>query len=567
MTQLLKNFVDRTHIAYFSMEIAIHPEMRTYSGGLGILAGDTVRSCADLQIPVVFVTLISRAGYFRQEIDTNGDQIERPDWWDPWQFCKPLDAIVALRIEERAVWIRPWLYVHTSPHGDAVPILLLDSDLEQNLPEDRELTHYLYGDGETYRLKQELILGLGGMQLLQALGFRPHTYHLNEGHAAFLTLDLLIRYRFPEQDVRPGEPLYDLAEVREHCVFTTHTPVEAGHDRFSYELLRSMASDLVDIAELRQIAGTEQLSMTQLALNLSGYTNGVARRHAETTRHMFPGYRVHAINNGVHVGLWTHAAFARLYSDTWPNWHHEPEILVRTMQLPNDQVWDCHLAAKSELISHVYAVAGIRLERDVATFGFARRMTGYKRPLLLFSDIDRLAAIASRHPIQIVLAGKAHPRDDEGKAAIRRLVQLTQELRGRITCVFLPNYDMRLAQVMVSGVDVWVNTPLPPLEASGTSGMKAALNGVLNLSVLDGWWAEACVEGVTGWAIGTEDDAGTASNHADLLYTRLEEVVLPLYYADVDRWRDMMRQSIGYIGYYFNSQRMMRRYASEAYLR
>jgi glycogen phosphorylase len=284
----------------------------------------------------------------------------------------------------------------------------------------------LYSDGEKYRLKQELILGLGGMRLLQALGFRLHTYHLNEKHAAFLTLDLLIRYRFPEEDVRAGEPLYDLAEVRERCVFTTHTPVEAGHDRFSYELFASMTDDLVDIEELRRIAGNEQLSMTQLALDLSGYTNGVAQRHAETTRHMFPGYRLHAINNGVHVGTWTQAAFARMYSETWPNWHREPEILVRVMQLPNDRLWGCHLTAKAELVGHVHALTGIRLERDTATLGFARRMTGYRRPLLLFSDVERLAAIASRHPVQIVLAGKAHPKDEEGNAAIRRLVQLTQ---------------------------------------------------------------------------------------------------------------------------------------------
>jgi starch phosphorylase len=567
MVHRLRNFVDRVHIAYFSMEIAIRPEMRTYSGGLGILAGDTVRSSADLQLPVVFVTLVSRAGYFRQEIDADGQQIERPDWWDPLQFCTPLDAMVALWIEQRAVWIRPWLYVHTSPHGDKTPVLLLDSDLEQNAPEDRELTHYLYGDGDKYRLKQELILGLGGIRLLHAVGFRLHTYHLNEGHAAFLTLDLLNRYRFPENDVRPGEPLYDLAEVREHCVFTTHTPVEAGHDRFSYELFEAMAPDIVDLDELKQIAGPERLSMTQLALNLSGYTNGVARRHAETTRHMFPGYRVHAITNGVHVGLWTHPAFARLYSEALPNWHHEPEILVRAMQFSNDQIRDCHAEAKAGLVAQVQSVTGLRLEPDIAIFCFARRMTSYKRPLLLFSDIDRLAAIASRHPVQIVLAGKAHPNDNEGKAAIRRLVQLTHELRGRITCVFLPDYDMQLAQVMVSGADVWVNTPLPPMEASGTSGMKAALNGVLNLSVLDGWWAEACVEGVTGWAIGTEDDAAAADRHADLLYAKLDDVVLPLFYTDTGRWRNMMKQSIGNIGYYFNSQRMMRRYASEAYLR
>jgi glycogen phosphorylase len=463
--------------------------------------------------------------------------------------------------------VRPWLYVHTSPHGHEIPVLLLDSDLEQNETTDRTLTHFLYGDGESYRLKQELILGLGGIQLLQALGFQLHTYHLNEGHAAFLTLELLNRYSFASQDVRPGEPLHDLAKVRECCVFTTHTPIDAGHDRFSYELFESLISDLVEIDQLKALAGAEQLNMTQLALNLSGYTNGVARRHAQTTRQMFPGYRVHAITNGVHVGLWTHAAFARLFTANWPQWHHEPEILIRALQLSDDEVWDCHVMAKAELIEQVRSRTAVALDPDVATLGFARRMTGYKRPLLLFSDINRLIKISSRHPIQIVLAGKAHPKDAEGKEAIRRLIQVARELRDRIVCVFLPNYDMQVGQAMVSGTDIWVNTPLPPLEASGTSGMKAALNGGLNLSVLDGWWIEACQEGITGWSIGTADDASSADNHAGLLYDKLEQVVLPLYYSDAPQWRRMMKQSIANIGYYFNSQRMMRRYASEAYLR
>jgi starch phosphorylase len=359
MALILDRFLERTHIAYFSMEIAIRPEMLTYSGGLGVLAGDTVRSCADLEIPVIFVTLVSRAGYFRQEIDAENRQIEQPDWWDPEQFCEPLDAMVALRIGPRPVWIRPWLYVHTSPHGHEIPILLLDSDLDQNGDEDRKLTHYLYGDGEAYRLKQELVLGLGGIRLLQAVGFHLHTYHLNEGHAAFLTLDLLSRHRFLSQDVRPGEPLYDLAKVRERCVFTTHTPVEAGHDRFCYDLFESLVPGLVEIGELKQLAGAQQLNMTQLALNLAGYTNGVGRRHAETTRHMFPGYRVHAITNGVHVGRWTHSAFAKLFAARWPQWNHEPEVLVRALQLSDDQVWDCHVAAKADLVELVRSQTGI----------------------------------------------------------------------------------------------------------------------------------------------------------------------------------------------------------------
>ena len=560
-------FLARTHIAYFTMEMAVRPEMHTYAGGLGVLAGDTARSCAELELPVVFVTLLSRAGYFRQEIDAEGRQIEHPDWWEPERWCAPLNAMVAVDIEQKPVWIRPWLYIHSCPHGEQIPILLLDTQLDQNVEQDRVLTHYLYGGDETYRLKQETVLGIGGIRILRALGFDLHTYHLNEGHAALLTLDLLNRWRIPLQDLAPGEPPYDIAEVRSRCVFTTHTPVDTGHDRFSYEVLDRLLPDFVDLDTLKHLAGDDRLNMTRLALNLSDYVNGVATRHAQTTEHMFPGYRIHAITNGVHVGTWTHPAFAKLYDENFPQWQHEPEILVRALQLSEEAIWECHRRAKQDLVELVRASVGADLDPDIVILGFARRMTGYKRPLLLFEDPGRLTALAGQHPFQVVMAGKAHPRDDAGKEAVRRLHELLRDLRGKLTCVFLPDYDMQIAAAMVSGCDLWLNTPLPPLEASGTSGMKAALNGVINLSILDGWWIEACVEGVTGWSIGHDGGAEAEQRHAGALYDKLERTVLPLYYENPAQWRGMMKQAIGNIAYYFNSQRMMRRYASEAYLR
>lgn len=561
-------FLPRTHIAYFSMEVAVRPEIHSYAGGLGILSGDTARSCADLELPVVFVTLLSRAGYFRQEIDAAGRQIEQPDWWDVERWCTPLNAMIAVEIETKPVWVRPWLYVHTCPHGHQIPILLLDTQLDQNAENDRSLTHYLYGGDDVYRLKQEIILGIGGIRVVQALGFDIHTYHLNEGHAALLTLELLNRWRVASEDLAPGEPPYDVAQVRSYCVFTTHTPVEAGYDRFSYDLFERLLPGFVELDTLKHLAGDDQLNMTRLALNLSDYVNGVARRHAETTGHMFPGYRIHAVTNGVHVGTWTHPAFAALYTSKLPQWQHEPETLVRALQLPDDGIWECHRAAKVDLLQLVRTSAGVVLDPDVLTIGFARRMTDYKRPLLLFEDLARLTALARKHPFQLVMAGKAHPRDEPGKEAIRRLHELCRELQGEVACVFLPDYDMRLAMTLVAGSDLWLNTPLPPMEASGTSGMKAALNGVLNLSVLDGWWIEACIEGVTGWAIGDDDSGATdEQKSASALYDKLEHTVLPLYYTDPARWRWMMKQTIGNIAYYFNSQRMMRRYATEAYLR
>jgi starch phosphorylase len=563
----LDQFLSRTQIAYFSMEMAIRPELHTYAGGLGVLAGDTARSCADLELPVVFVTLVSRAGYFRQQIDPEGRQVELPDWWDPEKWCLPLDAMVAVHIEGRTVWIRPWLYVHRCPHDYVSPILLLDSDLDQNSEDDRKLTHHLYGGDDAYRLKQEVILGIGGIKLLRALGFEIQTYHLNEGHSALLTLDLLKRHAVPAHERIDRESAYDVAEVRRLCVFTTHTPVAAGHDRFSYDLFERLLPDFIETKELQRLAGHDRLNLTQLALSLSGYVNGVARRHAETTQRIFPGHRIHAVTNGIHVGTWAHPAFARLFNSNFPQWYHEPEILVRVLQLADDDIWQCHREAKLDLVRLAKEATGTALDPELPILAFARRMTGYKRPMLIFSDLNRLSAVAARHPFQIVMAGKAHPRDAEGKEAIERIHRMARSLRGVVTTLYLPNYDMQSARLLVAGADLWLNTPLPPLEASGTSGMKAALNGVPNLSVLDGWWIEACIEGVTGWAIGAEGQNHSEERQAADMYEKLSGTVLPLFQAQPAQWRSMMKQTIANVAYYFNSQRMMRRYATEAYLR
>jgi glycogen phosphorylase len=565
MAEPIHLFVSRTRIAYFSMEMALRPEMHTYAGGLGVLAGDTARSCADLELPVVFITLVSRAGYFRQEIDTDGRQQEEPDWWNPEHWCTPLGAMVSVRIENRDVWIRPWLYVHLCPHGHDIPVLLLDTDHDLNDPADHEITHHLYGGDAAYRLKQEIVLGIGGSRILRALGFSIETYHLNEGHAALLALDLL-NHRAVKLD---GKAEYNIARLRQRCVFTTHTPVEAGHDQFSYDLYQQLLPDFFDIETLKRLAGANSLNLTRLALESSGFINGVARRHAETARRLFPAYRISAITNGVHPGTWTHPAFAKLYDQEMPRWQHEPEVLVGAMRLSPDEVWRCHQTAKADLISELRRRTGHQLDPDLPILCFARRMTAYKRPMMLLADPERLAAIAERHPFHVVVAGKAHPRDEPGKEAIRQIHETARTLSGRVSCTFVPGYDMEVARLLVSGTDVWVNTPRPPMEASGTSGMKAAMNGILNLSVLDGWWAEGCVEGVTGWAIGSADPEqvdGDAVAQRELL-DKLETVVLPLFHGDPARWRWMMTQAIGNLAYYFNSQRMMRRYASDAYLR
>lgn len=551
----------RARIAYFSMEIALQPGIPTYSGGLGILAGDTMRSASDLELPMVFVTLVSRQGYLRQRIGADGGQIDDPDPWDPAAHARPLDAAVAVRIEGRTVWIRPWLYLHECPHGGCIPVILLDTRLEVNAPEDRAITDRLYGGDEALRLKQEIVLGIGGEAMLRALGLAIETWHMNEGHAALLALSLLRHIGNGGDLLSPDR----LEAVRERCVFTTHTPVEAGHDRFSYGLVAEVLGDFIETGVLRRLAGEDMLNMTRLALSLSGWVNGVAARHAETARKMFPGYQIRAVTNGVHVPSWTHPAFAALFQTLAPEWGHDPQVLRRADRLPEAAVWAAHEQAKGELVEEVRRRTGVALRMDLPIMAFARRMTGYKRPDLLFSDIGRLRAIVREQPFQLLIAGKAHPRDEGGKAFIRSLHGMAAGLADALPVVFLAGYDMSLARIMVAGADVWLNTPLPPLEASGTSGMKAALNGVPHLSVLDGWWVEAWEEGITGWAIG--EDRDDPASHAGALYAKLEGQVLPLWHRDRPGWIRLMRQVIARTGSCFHSQGMMRRYATEAYLR
>jgi starch phosphorylase len=553
------SYLPTTRIAYLTMEIGIRPEMHTYSGGLGILAGDAARSAADLGLPMVFVALASRSGYLLQEIDAAGAQIDHPDPWSPADHANPVDVMVAVSIERRTVWIRPWVHELTSPLGGRVPILLLDTDVADNDPRDRAITDRLYGGGEIDRIKQEVILGIGGERVLRALGFAVSTYHLNEGHAAFLPLSLLGQAKEAAAEKAVGL-------VRERCVFTTHTPVEAGHDRFCYDDICRVVGDIIPLDWLKQLAGSDRLNMTRLALSLSGYVNGVAHRHAQTAREMFPGYHVRAITNGAHVATWMHRAIAALFQERIPHFAREPISLLRAEEIAHDALWRAHQEAKDELIAEIEGTTGVRMNRDVPLLGFARRMTGYKRADLLFHDMERLRDINRRYQFQIVIAGKAHPRDQDGKALILAIHAHLRDLQP-VAAAFLPNYHMGIAAKLVSGTDVWLNTPLPPFEASGTSGMKAAFNGVLNLSVLDGWWGEGWDEGVTGWAIGQDGGPSDAGSHAADLYHKLEDAVLPVYYSDRARWIWMMKQSIAKIGSVFNSQRMMRRYTTEAYVK
>ena len=569
----LSEFLVEPMIAYFSMEIGVKNDIPTYSGGLGILAGDTIKSAADLNIPLVAVTLITHKGYFTQEIDANGWQKEKPVIWDPAHDMTLLPQKAKVQIEGRDVYIQAWLYTVVSPTGGKVPILFLDTDLPDNDPRDRGITDSLYGGDSTYRIKQEIVLGMGGVRMLHALEFHIKKYHMNEGHASFLALELLHRFKRDIESVWDEKSVWDVARVRDLCVFTTHTPVEAGHDKFPYPLVKQVLGEIIPFDVLKDLAGMDSLNMTRLALNLSKYINGVAKKHGEVSQHMFPGYHIHAITNGVHTFTWTCGEMAKLFDKYIPGWANEPELFVRSGIIPELELWEAHREAKRKLMEYVGQATGEVMDPNDLTIGFARRATAYKRPHLLFHNIDRLLQIAGKGKLQIIYAGKAHPHDDNGKRIIQGIHEYRQRLRGKVKIAFLPGYDMDIALKLVSGVDVWLNTPLRPLEASGTSGMKAAHNGVLNFSVLDGWWIEGHIEGFTGWAIGAmptetaQPGTSDAEDAADL-YDKLENLIVPAYYnPDKSHWSRMMKNAISKNAYYFNSHRMMRRYVTEAYIR
>lgn len=564
---ILEELTKEPKIAYFSMEIGLSKDIPTYSGGLGVLAGDTIKSAADLRLPLVAVTLLTKKGYFRQVLDERGRQREEPEEWEPLRFMIPLPQRVSVEIEGRTVYIQAWLYEVRSLTGGVVPVFFLDTDIDENTGPDREITHYLYGGDRAYRLKQEMVLGIGGTRMLNKLGFHIKKYHMNEGHASLLAVELLREFKRDIEEVWDERLVWDVERVKDLCVFTTHTPVEAGHDKFPYELVSRIMGDFIPLYVLQDLGGKDHLNMTLLALNLSKYVNGVAKKHGEVSKNMFPGYEIHAITNGVHSFTWTCDSFKRLYDKYLPGWANEPELFVRVGRIPDEEIWEAHMEAKRNLLNFVREKTGVEMSPDIFTIGFARRATAYKRADLLFSDIERLERIGKGR-LQIIYAGKAHPKDEAGKFLIERIFVIKEKLKDSIKIVYLENYNIEVASKLVSGVDVWLNTPLRPLEASGTSGMKATHNGVPNFSVLDGWWIEGHIEGFTGWAIGPSPDVpADPSRDADDLYNKLENIILPTFYNDRHTWIRIMQNAIGKNAYYFNSHRMMRRYVTEAYIR
>jgi starch phosphorylase len=553
-------------IAYFSMEIHLAHDLPTYSGGLGVLAGDMLRAAADLGVPMVGMTLLHRQGHARQHLDARWNQTESYESWDVADRLRPPGPTTRIRLEGRDVKVRAWRHDVVGLRGHVVPVLLLDTDDPENHEAHRGLTDRLYGGDDRYRLAQEVVLGMGGVGIVRELGWPIETYHMNEGHSALLGLTLL-EETLRRRDVRDPSP-EDHREVRARCVFTTHTPVAAGHDQFGPGLVRSCLGD--DLARLLSTGGCcldGTLNMTYLGLRFAGYVNGVSMRHEEVSRTLFPHECVDAVTNGVHAVTWTSAPFRELFDRHIPDWRQDNLYLRYAVGIPLGEIRDAHRQAKRALLDEVERRTGTRLSANVLTIGFARRAALYKRADLVFTDLGRIRRLAGEvGPLQLIFAGKAHPRDESGKDLIRRVHAAAEALGRDVPVVWLEDYDAALAAQLCAGADLWLSTPQKPLEASGTSGMKAALNGVPSLSVLDGWWIEGHLEGVTGWAIGEGPEvASNGPTESASLYEKLEHVILPMFYDRARAYDRVRRSAIAINGSFFNAQRMLSQYLVNAY--
>ncbi len=597
-------------IAYFSAEFALHQSLPIYAGGLGVLAGDHCKEASDLGVPITGVGFMYPQGYFHQSVSPEGwqkESYERLNWnnapIEPAVTPDGTICIVPVPLGNRSVLVQVWRV-----RLGRVTLCLLDTDLEENAPWDRELSARLYGGDRETRVQQEIILGIGGVRALKALGYSPAVWHLNEGHAAFVVLQRI-------RDFIEAGLLFDqaLEEVRRTTVFTTHTPVPAGHDAFPFTLVEThLAGCWGTLGEYRdrfmQLGAYDngsgpQFNMTALALRAASGVNAVSQLHGVVTREMWgpiwPGVAeearpVRAITNGIHMPTWLSNEMARLFDDhmpaDWRDRHDEPELWARVMDIPDEALWTARNALRQYLFQFIrerartrwreeqvsaarVVAAGTLLDPNALTLGFARRFTGYKRPELIFHNPERLQAIlnASRRPVQIVFAGKAHPADETGKHHLQQVYRraLDPAFGGRIA--FVDDYDLHVAHFLVQGCDVWLNNPRKPLEASGTSGMKASLNGVPHLSIGDGWWAEG-YNGENGWLIDAGDagdaDAQDAADAARI-YDLLEKEIVPAFY-DRDkgiptRWLSFVRQAIVSVAPRFSARRMVKEYVEKLY--
>jgi len=562
---------NKLHIAYFSMEIMVRTHIPTYAGGLGILAGDLLRSCADMEIPAAGVTLVYSGKAFKQAFLPDGTQTyTEMDWRKNDQFIR-LPQQITLTIDGQDIIVGCWRYDIVGYSGFVVPVYLLDTDHYKNDPWKRKITESLYGGDGITRISQEIVLGIGGVKMLRTLGYKDiQIFHMNEGHSTFAPLELL------------AEKNYQDEAVRKQCVFTTHTPIPEGHDTFPYDMAQKYAGKYLPW-HIKKLASEDVLNMTVLGLSMSKYSFGVSKKHGEVSQHMFPQFTVHAITNGVHHRTWTGSTKQDLYNEYLPGWIEDPTVLEQAPEkLPDDKLWKAHQECKKLLITYVNNhLTSITSQQEkehpdlaelfdvnTLTISLARRPVPYKRPLLIYHDLVRLVRLCAGK-VQIIQSGKAHPDDEHSKGIIKQILEFSKKLKNVVRIVYLENYTPTIARLLVSGTDVWLNTPLRPQEASGTSGMKAAMNGGLNFSVLDGWWIEGyqrCPE--SGFSIGPYSDSVTPNNDdnedAQDMYKKLEEEIIPLYYENNKEWLRRMKYAIT-LGGYFNTHRCIREYREKAW--
>ncbi len=532
------------HVAYLTAEIGLRSDLPTYSGGLGVLAGDHVKAAADLGVNLTAVTLLYRNGYARQHI-VDGKQTETFPAFEPSTLLEDTGLVLEDELEGRPLRLRLWRYRYVGITGAHVDVIFLDPAVEGNDPKDVALGERLYGGPFGTRIRQEYLLGVCGLRALDVLGIEPTTFHLNEGHCAFAPLELESRG-------------WSREEIAASVLFTTHTPVPAGHDRFGWDEVEAVVGGMVP-ADVRASLHESYLSMSHLAAQYAGRMNGVSRLNAEVAHSMFEGRTIEGITNGVHHLTWTSPSMASLFDGALPGWREDPDLLAgAAWALDDDALDQARAAARGLLFAEVKEQCGLDFDPTCLTIGFARRFATYKRADLVFSDLERMLS-AMRGKVQFVFAGKAHPNDEGGKALIERVLDAGRQLGEAVPVAFLENYSMRTGGLMTSGVDVWLNTPVRPMEASGTSGMKAAMNGVPNCSILDGWWPEACQHGVNGWSIGEQEDDRDDERDARAALNVLIDDVLPAWEGDRSVWRDLMRASI-VASADFSAQRMLRDY-------
>lgn len=551
-----------TDVAYFSMEVMLETDIPTYSGGLGVLAGDLLRSCADMGINAVGVSLVYSGQVFKQHIQADGSQTFMEVEWKKMDHLTKLTDKITLTIHNEDVQVGVWRYDIVGLEGHVVPVFLLDTHFSKNSEWARQITKNLYADRGDLRISQEIVLGIGGVKMLRKLGYTTiRTFHMNEGHCAFVPLALHEEYGYKD------EP------VRKMCTFTTHTPIPEGHDKFDYEFAYRYADKYLPW-HIRSIASEQELHMTRLAAHMSKYSFGVSEKHAKVSNHIFPDLHINHITNGVHHRTWTSPILQDLYETYIPGFLQDPGKLKTGIErVPDTELWDAHMLNKRRLVEYVNKHqeafgSDNAFQDETFTIAMARRPVAYKRPLLLYKDLKRLLAVGEGR-LQIIQCGKSHPHDKLSQNIVKEIVHISHELQGKIRVVYLEDYSPRIARLLVAGTDIWLNTPMQPLEASGTSGMKAALNGIVNFSVPDGWWLEGYrMNPEAGFVIGKEIEGLEASfdDEADAqsIYDQLEAVILPMYYNDRAAWIKKMKHSIS-LGAYFNTHRCIREYKKLAW--